>query len=257
MELTVITCNIRFDNPADGPNNWSHRRKFLAETLLSHTPHIIATQEGRFHQLKELESLLPGYSIMDPHRSWINERMYPTFFIKENAFEFLKSEDVWLSETPHIAGSRSFESTFPRLMSMVQLQLKNSGKRLHCLNTHLDHVKTETRVAQAEVLASELKRSWNGLDDLIIMGDFNDSPDSLVRQHLLKEIPGLQDAWQIFNKTEESSHHAFAGEMPNGSRIDWILVDQKIKVVKAQMDKSMREGKFPTDHFPIVATLKL
>ncbi len=94
MELTLITCNIRFDNPADGDNAWAHRRIFLRDTLLSDSPDIIATQEGRFDQLQDLNSLLEDYDLVDPHRSWIGERMYPTFFLKKSKFELMKSEDI-------------------------------------------------------------------------------------------------------------------------------------------------------------------
>ena len=257
MELMLITCNIRFDNPADGDNDWSHRRLFLAQTLLSHSPDIIATQEGRFHQLKDLESLLPGYDMVDDHRSWIKERMYPTFFVLKSKFEQLKSEDLWLSETPEIAGSRSFDSAFPRLMTWSRLQPKGSDQQLLLVNTHLDHIKADTRIEQIKVLASEVKRFWNQDCPLILMGDYNDSPQSLVRTHLLLEFMGMQDAWALFNPTEETSHHAFSGEMLNGSRIDWIMVDKKVKVLTCKMDKSSRNGKFPTDHFPIVARISL
>jgi hypothetical protein len=115
MNLCFISSNIRFDNPHDGTNAWSHRRINLTNTLLFHAPEVIATQEGRYDQLKDFEGLLQNYFIVDDHRSWIKERMYPTFFLKKKAFELIKSEDIWLSETPEIAGSKSFGSAFPRL----------------------------------------------------------------------------------------------------------------------------------------------
>ncbi|MES2528779.1 MAG: endonuclease/exonuclease/phosphatase family protein [Bdellovibrionota bacterium] len=254
MELTLVSCNIRFDNPADGPNSWPHRRLFLRDILLSHSPDIIATQEGRFHQLQDLNSLLPEYEVVDDHRAWIGERMYPTFFVKKNRFEKMKSEDIWLSETPDIAGSRSFDSAFPRLMTWMKIQPVNSQNDLWLVNTHLDHIKDETRLGQIQVLSRELKRFWNKQDSLIIMGDFNEGPDGKVRQHLVKEFD-LQDTWKLFHQKEESSHHAFQGEVPNGNRIDWILVDKKVKVLKSEMDKSSREGKFPTDHYPVMAKI--
>lgn len=257
MEVTFVTCNIRFDNPADGDNAWPHRRNFLAETLLSHSPDIIATQEGRYHQLKELEGLLPGFELLDAHRCWIGERMYPTLFIRQDRFEILSSEDLWLSESPNVAGSKSFDSAFPRLMTTAYLQLKNTEQKFLLVNTHLDHVKTQTRTSQVQVLTQELKRIWNKEAALIILGDFNDSPESAVRALLLKEIDGLQDSWQKFHSEEESSHHAFNGELASGSRIDWIMVDKRMQVISSTMDKVSRAGKFPTDHFPVIAKIKV
>lgn len=256
MDLSLVTCNIRFDNPADGANSWQHRRDLLKDTLLSHSPDVISTQEGRFNQLQDLSSLLADYEIIDTHRAWIGERMYPTFFLRKGRFEFMKSEDIWLSETPDVAGSKSFGSAFPRLMTWMKIQPVGSEQDLWIVNTHLDHMKEETRMGQVQVLSKEIKRFWNPADPLIIMGDFNDGPESSVRKHLEKEFP-LQDTWKLFNDTEESSHHRFTGEEPKGKRIDWILVDKKMKVHSSRLDKTSRDGKFPTDHFPVVAKVSL
>lgn len=255
MKFCLISCNIRFDNPADGANAWPHRRELLTQTLTKHHPDIIATQEGRYTQLKDFETLIKDFEIIDQHRSWIKERMYPTFFVRKDQFEIIKSEDLWLSETPGVAGSLSFESMFPRLMTWVKLQPKNSKTNLILVNTHLDHVKTQTRVNQVKVLVQEIKRIWTDNSLLFVMGDFNDSPQSEVRQTLLKEFPHLQDAWAMFNHIEETSHHAFNGECQNGARIDWIMVDNKTKVENCQMDKSQVAGQYPTDHFPIVCNI--
>lgn len=132
----------------------------MRDILLSHSPDIIATQEGRFHQLQDLNSLLLDFELVDDHRAWIGERMYPTFFVKKNRFEKMKSEDIWLSETPDVAGSRSFDSAFPRLMTWMKIQPVNSQNDLWLVNTHLDHIKDETRLGQVQVLSKELKKFW-------------------------------------------------------------------------------------------------
>ena len=257
MNVKLISSNIRFDNPADGVNSWTHRRIHLSELLLSHSPDVIATQEGRFDQLKDFESLLKDFMIIDHHRSWIKERMYPSFYLRKNTFEVLRSGDLWLSETPQIAGSKSFESAFPRLMTWTEVQLKNCEYKIFMVNTHLDHVKRDTRIHQVNVLVQEIKREWDGRSSLIIYGDFNDDPDSPVRQVITESFPELQDSWRLFNKNEETSHHAFQGECQNGSRIDWILVDNKIEVKSCMMDKSKPEGHYPSDHFPVVCTISI
>ncbi len=256
MDLCLISSNIRFDNPADGANSWPLRRSLLTETLLAHRPDIIATQEGRFGQLKDFEELLKDYEIIDPHRSWIKERMYPTFFVKKGVFEILKSEDLWLSETPGVAGSLSFGSAFPRLMTWMKIQPKKEKVNFLVINTHLDHVKKETRESQIRVLAKEIKRIKEPHTILVIMGDFNDSPDSDARKILMNEFPELVDAWKAFHDHEETSHHTFNGLCPDGSRIDWILVDKKMHLQSCEMDKSESEGRYPSDHFPVVCRIK-
>ncbi len=257
MDACLISCNIRFDNPSDGQNSWPHRRGLLSGLLLGFSPDVIATQEGRFDQLKDFEALLPGFELVDQHRSWIRERMYPSFYIKKDSFEILKSEDLWLSETPEVAGSLSFESTFPRLMTWVRVQPKGLETNLLLINTHLDHVKHETRAHQTRVLAKEIKRFWTGDCPIVIMGDFNEAPTEEVRSILEQEFSGIQDAWRLFNFVEESSHHGFKGACPGGSRIDWILVDERTRVRSCEMVKASGDGRYPTDHYPIVCTIEL
>ncbi len=257
MEICLITCNIRFDNPADGAHAWKNRRDYLIQTLLKYNPSLIATQEGRFHQINELNNSLQSFEIIDQHRSWIGERMYPTLFAKQGAFEHLASGDLWLSETPEVAGSISFSSTFPRLMTWTKIQIKGSEERILIVNTHLDHVKQETRIEQVKVLVTQINRLREQTTSLIIMGDFNDSPDGAVMKIISREFPFLNDAWKLFNSHEESSHHAFKGEIQNGSRIDWILIDQKFSVQSCSMDKSNLNGLYPTDHFPVICQIKI
>ncbi len=256
MNLNLVTCNIRFDNPADGANAWNHRRDFLVKTLLKAEPDIIATQEGRYDQLKDFESLLKDYDLIDHHRSWIKERMYPTIFVRKNKFEILKSEDLWLSETPEVAGSHSFESAFPRLMTYLKIQPKDSKRTFFIVNTHLDHVKAETRLSQSQVLVTQMKRKNPELSSIILMGDFNDSPESEIRTKITQDLK-LIDAWKIFNQNEETSHHGFDGKAEDGARIDWILLDKRIQAIESRMMKDSQDGKYPSDHFPIFCQIKI
>jgi endonuclease/exonuclease/phosphatase family metal-dependent hydrolase len=257
MEFCLISSNIRFDNPADGENSWVHRRDILASTLLKHRPDVIATQEGRFNQLKNFESIMVDYQIIDQHRSWIRERMYPSFYLRTGKFEILRSDDLWLSETPEVAGSISFGSSFPRLMTWMKIQPKNTEHNLFIVNTHLDHVRPQTRIEQTKVLIQEIQSRRDQRYRLIIMGDFNEGPTGEVRKLINKAFPELIDSWKICNNHEETSHHAFNGECQNGSRIDWILVDQALKVEDCFLEKTVISGRYPSDHFPVICRLRL
>src|SRR5437870_3849897 len=43
--LSVMTANIRLDDPNDGDNGWAHRRELLIKTFLKVQPDVIACQE--------------------------------------------------------------------------------------------------------------------------------------------------------------------------------------------------------------------
>ena len=80
--------------------------------------------------------------------------MYPSLFVRSEQMSVKKSGDIWLSETPLIAGSKSFKSAFPRLCtwaSVMWFQVegdKSKGEPLFIVNCHLDHVLEETRIRQ-------------------------------------------------------------------------------------------------------------
>lgn len=257
MNLNVISVNIRFNNPQDGANAWPHRKTYLADTLKQHSPLIIATQEGRLDQLEELASELSDFELVAPHREWISERMYPSFFLKKNTFKVLNSFDKWLSETPNVPASKSFDSTFPRLFTGMVIKFIDSQKELLVVNTHFDHIKTYTRVGQAKVLCQEVGKILLPHQHLILLGDYNDSPSSEPRAVIKSSFPQLYDAWEKFNSVEETSHHGFNSEINAGSRIDWILVDKRIETTEAFLDKSHQGELYPSDHYPVIAKLKL
>ena len=150
--LNIFTSNIRFENPADGKNDWPFRKGLLSNILNSYDAHIICSQEGRKSQLMDLNSLLNS-NIVDSHRSYISERMYPSIFISDD-IKIDKSQDIWLSDTPNIAGSKSFNSMFPRLCTYIRFSYMN--KKFILVNTHLDHVKDTTRLEQIKVLVTEM-----------------------------------------------------------------------------------------------------
>ena len=256
--MRVMSCNIKYDDPRDLMRPWSKRKEVLGRLIARHVPHILATQEGRRPQIETVVALLPKLTLADRHRQWIAERMYPCIFYDASKFEFLESGDIWLSETPTMPGSKSFGSTFPRLASWVLLRFLKERSTLLVVNCHLDHVLPSTRLAQIKVLCAEVEKYNRAEHPLLLLGDFNDAPDSLVRRELLTHFP-LLDPWKVLNKKEDSSFHDCAGRVSKrrGARIDWILADQKFLVQAIEFLKESEEGLYPSDHFPVLASFAL
>lgn len=251
--MKICTVNIRYENNHDGENSWVNRRKLLANFIKDKNFDFIGTQEGRKDQILNLASLI-DLQLVDQHRSWIEERMYPSIFFNFSKYNALDSGDIWLSETPLIAGSSSFNSAFPRLATWVKLENKKSHFKILLVNVHLDHVLEETRINQINVMIREIHKILKADEKIIILGDFNDSPRSFVYQELIKNF-NVQDPWVSLNAQEESSHHGFLGENLHGHRIDWILIDHHFECERIYLDKTHSVNIFISDHFPVVATL--
>lgn len=251
-DLKFLSSNIRYENPKDGPQDWPFRADFLCSLINNHTPTVLGSQEGRQPQLLDFESRLKNLQIIQSHRPWIAERMYPCLYINHNEIIVIESGDKWLSQTPDVPGSKSFGSSFPRLCTWAHLKFK-SGLELIVANTHLDHILQETRIKQSEVLINELLEIKNRLKlDIVLMGDFNESPNYSIKQNICERL-GLIDPWEKLALAEEPSHHSFLGFEQPGLRIDWILVPDhfEIESIKLLKDKSPT-GIYPSDHYPLI-----
>ncbi len=255
FNFTVISSNIRFNNPADGVHSWDGRRNILANALNHYQPDIIGTQEGWEPQLRDLEELLDGLNIIDNNREWIDDRMYPSIYYRPDKFEYVDSGDIWLSETPYVAASKSFDSAFPRLCTWAILKAKEIGKHYFFVNAHLDHLETKTRQEQIKVLIDEIKKVRADYP-VILTGDFNESPFEKVRMILDHSDLNLVDPWFMQKHEECESHHSFKGTREDGSRIDWILHSKgTLGCIQIHLHKENENGIYPSDHFPVVATL--
>jgi endonuclease/exonuclease/phosphatase family metal-dependent hydrolase len=253
MEIKICSANIRYENNEDGIHSWSNRKALLAHFFNSQNLDILGTQEGRENQIRSIENEI-NLKIAAHHRNWIEERMYPTLFYNEHKLNLIDSGDFWLSETPLIAGSSSFNSAFPRLATWIKVQNKKNLKCYLVINVHLDHVLPETRIEQAKVMSLMIKKINSENYHSILFGDFNDSPNGQVYQILCEELK-LIDLWKENNLNEETSYHAFNGPTHPGSRIDWMLGSNELKCNHIYLDKTCIDGIYLSDHFPLVATL--
>jgi len=253
MQLKIITSNIRYENTHDGDHGWDNRLPLLKAIFTDFHPDILATQEGRENQIKKLASTLPLKLIAD-HRQWIADRMYPCFYVNQEQIKVHQSGDIWLSETPLVSGSVSFKSAFPRLCTWMHITHLVNNQDYIVINTHLDHVLEETRIEQVKVLIREIQKLNQNNLPLILMGDFNDSPESMVRKMILENLD-LKDPWIEEAMPEETSHHSFLGEKASGVRIDWILIPLAFAVEEIRLEKKSYNNIFPSDHYPLLATL--
>jgi endonuclease/exonuclease/phosphatase family metal-dependent hydrolase len=252
--MRVMTFNIRFENDKDDANGWNHRRELVAKILERYSPDIVGTQEGKWHQLLYLREHLPDYVFCTPGRVVDETSQYPTLFYREKGFERAEAGEFWLSKTPDVHRSKSWDSGFPRMMSYLKLTGKESGKSFWAAVTHLDHIGRVARFEQASILSRWVKERKG---PVMLMGDFNDDPRSRIHQLLADPDGSLRDTWQALGRGEDGetgTHHGFTG-VPQDQRIDWILVSHHFRVLEARIVRDDFDGRYPSDHFPYMVDL--
>ncbi|MGO8760874.1 MAG: endonuclease/exonuclease/phosphatase family protein [Desulfobaccales bacterium] len=252
--MRLMTFNLRFATPLDGPNEWEFRKDLVAQVILNHRPDLLGTQEGTVPQLDYLEQHLSGYLPLTAHRRVDPTCQYPTIFYRGDRFQVEESSEFWLSETPQAHRSMSWGSAFPRMATYGRFRENGRGTSFYFIDTHLDHVSEAARREGARMI----REFFVPLHlPLILVGDFNEPPDETVYREFIGADSPLQDTWrQVQGREEEATtQHGFDGR-PRGSRIDWILTTPPFAVRRAAMVTDHQEGRYPSDHFPYEAEVE-
>jgi endonuclease/exonuclease/phosphatase family metal-dependent hydrolase len=249
--MRLMTFNLRFATPIDGPNEWEFRKDLVVEVILQHRPDLLGTQEGTVPQLLYLEQHLTGYLPLTAHRQVDPTCQYPTIFYRADRFQVQESSEFWLSETPQVHRSLSWGSAFPRMVTYGLFGESDRAISFYFIDTHLDHISAAARREGARMIREfffPLNRP------LILVGDFNEPPDGPVYQQLVQKNSPLRDTWrEVYPPGEEAAtQHGFDGR-PRGSRIDWILATPPFRVRQVALITDNHQGRYPSDHFPYEA----
>jgi endonuclease/exonuclease/phosphatase family metal-dependent hydrolase len=134
-----------------------------------------------------------------------------------------------------------------------------TGRTFLLVNTHFDHRGEEARRESAKLLRSWVEKNAKG-DAVILTGDFNTTPNSVPYRNLTADGEGaaLRDARLAAEKPQgpESTWNGFMAIIP-GRRIDFVFTAGPVEVTGFRTIDEMREGRFPSDHLPIAATVKV
>lgn len=256
--MRVMTFNVRFDNPADGPDAWSARRDRVAATILDARADVVGVQEALPHQLQELDALLPGYAWIGVGRDADLGGEHSAIVFREERLEPLESGTFWLSETPEATGSRGWDAAFPRIVTWARFRDRANGRSFHLFNTHFDHVGETARRESARLLARRIREIAGTSGPVVVTGDFNATPESEPVTTLMREA-GVRDARAVSAAPPtgpDSTWNAFRAIEP-GRRIDFVFVGDRVSVRSHAIIDRTFEGRFPSDHLPVLAELTL
>ncbi|WP_163536071.1 endonuclease/exonuclease/phosphatase family protein [Gracilibacillus sp. YIM 98692] len=264
MELKVMTFNLRVDVPEDGLNAWKYRAAIVPKIILNHHPCVFGIQEGLLRMIQDIENTLPEYSWIGEGRRGGNNDEYCAIFYDQQKVECIDSGQFWLSDTPHIPGSISWESDFPRICTWGHFRFKHDlDKEFMLYNTHLDHVSQLARENGIALISENLRE--HALDckvPVILTGDLNSNSDNKVihflrgEETIKEKTSKLQDTFKaLYGEPGQTFHHFSGGT--EGDPIDYIFCSTNFKVLRTEVDRSRCNGTYPSDHYLIIATLEL
>lgn len=269
----LLSCNIRVALPEDeaAGNGWSVRRDLCLEVIRAQKPDLICFQEVLRGQMADLEKGLPtmtGFGFEGPE---MDARMVgyggiaknPVFYSRER-YELVTAGGFWLSETPHIPGSLSWESARARHVNWVRLRDRATQKQFRLLSTHLDHVSQRAREEQIKMILAEAAVYAPAFPQ-ILAGDLNAG----IKNNVLKFA--LDAGWTNTRTAAPEPHddgnttHAFLEEKDPAKLeaarkrgpIDFVLTRGPISTLAWKILRDAKDGRYPSDHFFISTKLAI
>ncbi len=257
-ELGVMTFNLRYASPTP-PNAWPTRRPVMKACIEKYAPDIFGTQEGVYHQLKELASDLPDYSWIGLGRDGGSRGEFMAVFYRTDRFEPMAYDHFWLSDTPEVMGSSTWGHSNRRMVTWVRFKDRRDGSEFHFWNTHLDHEVQPAREKAADLIRSRIAKLDTKLP-LLLVGDFNAVAGANKTYDILTADGFFRDTWKLAGERRNETHNSFTGfgtPKMDGKRIDWILLRGQASVRATEIVTFEQGGQFPSDHFPVMTWLTL
>ena len=252
-----MTYNVRNDfDPF--PNTWKVRKTRIKQLIQQESPDLIGTQECSYRLVSDLQSLLPEYDWIGLGREGGSKNEYVAIFFKKDRFEVIAYDHFWLSDTPDVIGSTTWNHVVPRMATWVLFRDLKTNKQFYHINTHLDHESAEAREKGADLIVQKTSEFLEEVP-IILTGDFNTGKDSAPYQRLTKDGVFV-DTWYFADKQVNSqlgTFNNFKDHSGSKTRIDWILVQGSVSVNQVKIADDTYDGLFPSDHFPVIADINL
>lgn len=253
--LRVMTFNIRLNLASDGENAWPHRKEAVANLIRLHRADLVGLQEALPEQLADLDRLLPQFGRFGVGRASDLGGEHSAILYRKGRFDVIEHDTFWLSETPLVRGSKGWDAAYERIVTWGKLRDRRTGTTFFHFNTHLDHVGVVARGEGTRLLLASMARIVRHTPT-ILTGDFNAVAESEPYRLVIES--GLRDAFFASRDRHRgplSTWNGFKAIEP-GRRIDFVFV-RGAKVLKHKILADTFDGRFPSDHLPVVAEVRL
>lgn len=259
LTLTAISFNIRNGRADDGPNSWPQRRPLVAQLVRDYAPDILGLQEAFRFQLDQLAEDVPGYREVGEGRAGGERDEYSAILYRAARFDLLGAGTFWLSETPEVV-SRHWGHHHYRVCTWAHLRDVATGHALYVFNTHFDHQSQRARVNSAELIRRRIQARATR-DPVLLTGDMNAGEDNPAIARLLaaEGDEPLRDTYRALHPDARqvgTGNGGYRGRR-DGPKIDYVLVSREFETLHASIDQEPRGGRFPSDHYPVIARVRL
>lgn len=258
LPLKVMAFNVRYGTADDGENSWQHRKDILVDTIDEYDPDVIGMQECLKFQADYIAEKLPRYQWLGIGRDKDGggERVAVLYDVRK--LVPINTGHFWLSETPDQPGSKSWDSSLPRITTWVKFYAHEQDRFFYFFNTHFDHRGEDARLQSAKLMTKRIT-GLAGDTPVVVTGDFNTAAERTEPWGLFTNAE-FRDAW-LAAEDQKGPAYTFGGWRPIREdvdrRIDWILTRGPVEVALGETVTYNEKGRFPSDHLPVYAELTI
>ena len=250
-----MSFNIRYGTAKDGENEWTRRRTQLFDLLREQDPDIVGLQEALDFQIDEIVAAVPGYATIGVGRDDGRARgEFAAILFRKSRFRVAEAGTFWLSDTPAVPGSKTWGNNITRICTWARL-IDGDGRGFFVYNVHLDHQSQPSRERSTQLLRERIDARAVAQEPVLVTGDFNVGESNPALATL---IGPFVDTYRVV-RPQETTVGTFSGfKFGNveGEKIDYILVQPGTEVMHADILRTARDGRYPSDHFPVVARVR-
>lgn len=259
QQVKVMSYNIRLDVASDGENRWDLRKEKVAGLMNYYEADFIGGQEVQHHQLQYLLSQLTDYSYIGVGRDdGKQEGEYSCILYNKEKFEVVQQSTFWLSQTPDSV-SFGWNAACRRVCTYGLFRDKKTKKELWVFNTHFDHLGDTAREESAKLITTKIQQLTSQKQPVVITGDFNSRPDEAPAAYMKRHFKNARDASKEKPYGPADTWNGFAFDKKPDGCIDYIFLSRHsgVAIKKFATITDSYDMKYPSDHFPILATIEL
>lgn len=257
--LTIMSFNVRYGTASDGENAWTTRREALFDTIRRQDADLVGLQEALGFQIDEIVGAAPIYAVIGVGRDdGASAGEYAAILFRKDRLRVAEAGTFWFSDTPAVPGSKSWGNNITRICTWARL-VDRDGRAFWHFNVHLDHESQPSRERSIELLRQRIDARWTP-EPVIVTGDLNVGEDNPAMRVLTgTSSPPLVDTFRVLHPTERvvGTFNGFKYGNLDGDKIDYVLVRPGTEVIRAEIVRASRNERYPSDHFPVVARVRL
>ena len=262
--LSIMSFNIRYGTAKDGDNHWSLRKDMLFDVVRERDADLVGLQEALAFQIDELIAAVPGYAVIGVGRDDAAKAgEFSAILFRRDRFRVADAGTFWFSDTPEVPGSKTWGNNITRICTWARF-IDRDGRGFYHYNLHLDHESQPSRERSAALLRQRIDARAHPADPVVVTGDFNvgeknPALSALTAPAATGAAAFLIDTFRVLHPDETvvGTFTGFKFGETAGDKIDYVLVQPGADVLSAEIVRMSRNDRYPSDHFPVVARVRL